>query len=889
MADFPARIRFEGDARSVERAIDRLEKRLERLRNRASEVFNAGAGSQKLLPQASLTRAEKFDKVVDSFYKKLGQIGSAFANAFAPLALASGLFDKHLGSLNEELNVVSQLNKRLNLMVDTTSQLDARLRGVSRSWSKITYDFDVYNALAKKQVELEDRRNEILRRQAEAIRRQRLEQERGYEAVRRNVRASEAARAESGFAAFSQDAPGAVRRRVAQDKQAEIEAINDIERLRDAKSLNSYNTRQRRIRYLAKLQEDLDAKLERSRDSRRARRVRAEKDAAQEAAKGLENLLLGAGFPLLFGGGAGAVGGGVLGSLFGEGFGGQIFVGAIGQQIDNLVQSSIEFARAFREGGDAAGALQNALGYLNPEVSSLISNLQQSGQTARAAAVAQSELAAVVGDAGAAALRKSGEDADRYQRSIQRLGLQFYASAQAASQFFQSLRGDYGQIPGLAPSVSEKPTSQAARDREAALGRSNVLLNEQVKLSGLSQTLEFDKYVTQLRVIANQELINEKASIKLALDRGEITLAERKLKLDAARLKNQQELNRINKLINERSAQEAKTAAREAQQAAEAEARAKAQSLKTGERLINQLKLQVAELDGTNQLTIDYNVALEKAKQLQDQVLALKNAEQQDDAKLLVNELLRLETRKAYIDQMLRGMAARQDEVKAIEAIANENKYLQNRLVLGEKEAVIRQKIASLIEKGVDPNLADRLVRANAALQQMNNTLDYTDKLLQDVVNGIGTQIAGVFDTLIQGTNDWNQVLTSTLRSLSSLLLKAGFSALGSAGDPAGEGIGLFSILSGNFGKRADGGPVSANRPYLVGEEGPEMFVPGKSGTIVPNGAGGGVNSVVNVTINGDGTSNVDSSQGAELGRLINSSVTAILMRERRPGGMLAR
>ena len=36
---------------------------------------------------------------------------------------------------------------------------------------------------------------------------------------------------------------------------------------------------------------------------------------------------------------------------------------------------------------------------------------------------------------------------------------------------------------------------------------------------------------------------------------------------------------------------------------------------------------------------------------------------------------------------------------------------------------------------------------------------------------------------------------------------------------------------------RASGGSVSAGRPYIVGERGPELFVPGSSGGIVPNGA----------------------------------------------------
>ena len=50
---------------------------------------------------------------------------------------------------------------------------------------------------------------------------------------------------------------------------------------------------------------------------------------------------------------------------------------------------------------------------------------------------------------------------------------------------------------------------------------------------------------------------------------------------------------------------------------------------------------------------------------------------------------------------------------------------------------------------------------------------------------------------------------------------------------------------------RASGGPVSANRPYLVGEDGPELFMSRSSGHIVPNHALGGSSIVVNITANG--------------------------------------
>ena len=39
---------------------------------------------------------------------------------------------------------------------------------------------------------------------------------------------------------------------------------------------------------------------------------------------------------------------------------------------------------------------------------------------------------------------------------------------------------------------------------------------------------------------------------------------------------------------------------------------------------------------------------------------------------------------------------------------------------------------------------------------------------------------------------------------------------------------------------RQHGGPVRAGRPYMVGERGPELFVPSRSGRIEPNGSSGG-------------------------------------------------
>ena len=69
----------------------------------------------------------------------------------------------------------------------------------------------------------------------------------------------------------------------------------------------------------------------------------------------------------------------------------------------------------------------------------------------------------------------------------------------------------------------------------------------------------------------------------------------------------------------------------------------------------------------------------------------------------------------------------------------------------------------------------------------------------------------------------------------------------GSGGSVTGMDFG-GSFLGGIFGGgKANGGPVMRNRPYLVGEKGPEIFVPNSMGGIVPNHAMGGTNVTYNI------------------------------------------
>ena len=102
---------------------------------------------------------------------------------------------------------------------------------------------------------------------------------------------------------------------------------------------------------------------------------------------------------------------------------------------------------------------------------------------------------------------------------------------------------------------------------------------------------------------------------------------------------------------------------------------------------------------------------------------------------------------------------------------------------------------------------------------------------MSNLGQSIGGSLTTAFDGIIRGTMSAKDAIKGLIADLVKLAAQAGFRAL------------FGSIFGGpSFGGfRAAGGPVTAGRAYVVGENGPEIMVPRGSGTIIPNGAGGGV------------------------------------------------
>ena len=108
-----------------------------------------------------------------------------------------------------------------------------------------------------------------------------------------------------------------------------------------------------------------------------------------------ENIALGAGFPLLFGGGIGQVAGGLAGSFFGGGFGGQILGSAIGQILEDTQRRITEIGNALNMLD--MDKLRESVVFVNAELDTTVRRLIEAGDAQTAQAIAADAVATQTG------------------------------------------------------------------------------------------------------------------------------------------------------------------------------------------------------------------------------------------------------------------------------------------------------------------------------------------------------------------------------------------------------------------------------------------------------------------------------------------------------------
>lgn len=121
-------------------------------------------------------------------------------------------------------------------------------------------------------------------------------------------------------------------------------------------------------------------------------------------------------------------------------------------------------------------------------------------------------------------------------------------------------------------------------------------------------------------------------------------------------------------------------------------------------------------------------------------------------------------------------------------------------------------------------------------------------EILETSIQKIARQSGEIIAQSLEDAVFAGNKLSEVLRALAQDLLRLAFREAVTA--PLGAGLGGF--FKNLF--RAEGGPVGSGNPYIVGERGPELFVPRTSGSIVSNGrlsgasmGGGGVNITYNI------------------------------------------
>ncbi|TXL70102.1 hypothetical protein FHP25_35870 [Vineibacter terrae] len=206
-----------------------------------------------------------------------------------------------------------------------------------------------------------------------------------------------------------------------------------------------------------------------------------------------------------------------------------------------------------------------------------------------------------------------------------------------------------------------------------------------------------------------------------------------------------------------------------------------------------------------------------------------------------------------------------------------------------ERHALVMQGMAS---QGWDGFIAGiRLAqsewdRANSAFEQGQRFFERTMQGMEDALTQFVT--TGKLNFRDLANSIIGDLIRMQVRAASTSLFGLLTNAIGNA---LGGGVsGSSGQRSGdyyNVPARAAGGPVTSGSPYMVGERGPELFVPDRSGTIYPNGTGPGMGGVTvrqSFVVNGGDEAAVNRAMAQWLPVMRQEALAAVLEARQRGG-----
>jgi len=226
------------------------------------------------------------------------------------------------------------------------------------------------------------------------------------------------------------------------------------------------------------------------------------------------------------------------------------------------------------------------------------------------------------------------------------------------------------------------------------------------------------------------------------------------------------------------------------------------------------------------QQQIAFGTAITAEDQLALKILSLKNEEDRKRIDLLGQlKIAEAANNQAAIDDLMIRSAA-------------DKKYYQDRTKL-EQDASKK----SIENRG---NVGEGVEKAMEAMRRATDPI----KLAEDATTQLFAKMnEGIHSFVTTGKFGFSDLARSFGQMVAEMMLKQQMMK-------AAEGVtGFLTKMLGSF-FMAEGGPVKGNQPYIVGEQGPELFVPPSAGKIIPNNQMGskavstGMNSSAPVTNN---------------------------------------
>ena len=281
----------------------------------------------------------------------------------------------------------------------------------------------------------------------------------------------------------------------------------------------------------------------------------------------------------------------------------------------------------------------------------------------------------------------------------------------------------------------------------------------------------------------------------------------------------------------------------------------------TGDKQLTDMRSELATLEGT---TVSGRAA---------------NKNRQDRINKLKDEIIAREELLAVTGKQIEKEKFRNEQfTAATKSLEDQNTFLQNQILLGQRGAEI-EKLKLETAKKMKIAVEDLTPEQVKQLENLIKTRDEL-RLLNDLYKGIANTVqSGLVDAIdgaIKGTMTLGEVARSVFGAIQRQLIN--FAATS-----------FLRAIPGIGGFFANGGVTKPNKSYIVGERGPELFTPGVTGRVTPNHEMGGGSTTVVVNVDASGSSvQGDEEEGRALGVALSVAIETELIKQKRPGGLLA-